>query len=187
MPSAPNARACRIARNVGIGANAEVAAERVGPAHELHAAPDRRVGGRWCSSLPLITRPVVPSSEIQSPSLNSLCLCTPHLAVLFVDFDVARAGDAGLAHAAGDHGGVAGHAAARGQNALRDFHAVNIVGRGFRAHQDHGTLLPFGFFDRFVGGEHDLSDGRAGRGRQSGGEHFELLRALLVEARDAGS
>ena len=47
--------------------------------------------------------------------------------------------------------------------------------------------LVFGIFlvalDGFVGGEDDLADGRAGRCRQSGGEHFDL-HALFVEARN---
>ena len=37
--------------------------------------------------------------------------------------------------------------------------------------------------DGFFGGEDDLSDGRTGRGRQAGGEDFDLL-ALLDQAGD---
>jgi hypothetical protein len=83
----------------------------------------------------LITRPVVPSSEIQSPSLKRLAFHA-HLARFLVDLDVTRARDAALAHAARDHGSVAGHAAARGQNAGRDFHAREYLPAWFRAHQD---------------------------------------------------
>ena len=53
-----------------------------------------------------------------------------------VDPQRAGAGDAGLAHAARDHGGVRGHAAARRQDALGGVHAVNVLGRGLDAHQD---------------------------------------------------
>ena len=91
---------------------------------------------------PLMTRPVVPSSEIQSPSFSTLP-CDAHLAVLLADLDVARACHAALAHAARDHSGVAGHAAARGENAGRDLHAVNVFRRGFAAHQDQLGFLSF--------------------------------------------
>ena len=53
----------------------------------------------------------------------------------------ARADHAGQAHAARDHGRVARLAADRGENALGHFHAVNVVGRGFLADQDHRALL----------------------------------------------
>src|SRR3546814_11082057 len=49
---------------------------------------------------------------------------------IIVDGQAARAGDAGTAHAAGHHGGVAGHAAARGQDALGRVHAVDVFGAG---------------------------------------------------------
>ena len=85
-----------------------------------------------------MTRPVVPSSEIQSPSLK-VCPLTRISLLLFVHHDLAGAGHAALAHAAGDDGGVRGHAAARGQNAGCDLHAVNVFRRGFAADQDDWT------------------------------------------------
>src|ERR1019366_163385 len=53
-----------------------------------------------------------------------------HLALLLVDVDFAGAGHAALTHAACYDRSVARHAAARGQNARPDFHAVNIFWRG---------------------------------------------------------
>ena len=73
-----------------------------------------------------------------------------------VDADRAGAGDAGLAHAARDHRRVRGHAAARRDDALGGMHAVDVLGRGLDAHQDHlvaGRLQLLGL----VGGEHDLA------------------------------
>ena len=47
-----------------------------------------------------------------------------------VDAELAGAGDAGPAHAARDHGRVAGHAAARGQDARGRVHAVDVLRAG---------------------------------------------------------
>src|SRR5579864_2243684 len=51
-----------------------------------------------------------------------------------IDAQRAGAGDAGLAHAAGDHSGVGRHAAARGQNAFGGVHAVNVLRRSLDPH-----------------------------------------------------
>ena len=52
-------------------------------------------------------------------------------------------------------------AAARGQDALSDRHAVKVVGRGFEPHQNHAVAAghPRG---RFVRVEHDPANGRTG-------------------------
>src|SRR5439155_27366486 len=83
-----------------------------------------------------------------------------HQLLVLFDGDGFRAGDAGGAHAAADDGCVAGHTATRGQNALGDFHALNIVGLGFLADQYDGPLL--GGFHRGLGGECDHADGGGG-------------------------
>ena len=102
----------------------------------------------------------------------------------FVDGAVAGAGHAALAHAAGDDSGVRGHAAARGENAGGDFHAGDVLRRGFAADEDDGFVGAVGVeLDGVFGGEDDLSDSRAGRCRQAGGEDFDLL-ALFDEARN---
>ena len=44
--------------------------------------------------------------------------------------DLAAAGDAAGAHAAGNNGGVGGHAAADGQDALGGSHALDVLGGG---------------------------------------------------------
>ena len=128
-----------------------------------------------------MTRPVVPSSEIQSPCLKVWPLTRSSL-LGFVDGAVAGAGHAALAHAAGDDSGVRGHAAARGENAGGNFHAGDVFRRGFAADQDDGWIGAAGVvLDGIFGGEDDLADSRAGRCRQAGGEDFDLL-ALFDQA-----
>ena len=56
---------------------------------------------------------------------------------LVIDFERAAARHAAFAHAARDHRRMTGHAAARGQNALRHLHPVDILGRSFDAHENH--------------------------------------------------
>ena len=78
-----------------------------------------------------------------------------------VDLELADARDAALAHAAGDDGSVTGHAAARGHDALRSHHAVEVVGAGLVAHEDHG-FAGAGPGNRVVRIEHDATDCGAG-------------------------
>ena len=83
-----------------------------------------------------------------------------------VDAQRARAGDAGLAHAARDHRRVRGHAAARRQDAFGGVHAVNVFGRRLDPHQN--DLAALGLELRgFIGGENTISPqaapGEAGR------------------------
>ena len=97
-----------------------------------------------------------------------------------VDGDALGAGDAGLAHAAGDHGGVRGLAAAAGQDALGGEEAVDVLRLGLLAYQDHllaGTAEHLGL----VGVEHAAAAGGAGRGRQALGQR--RLAVVRVEAR----
>jgi len=88
-------------------------------------------------SLPLITRPVVPSSEIQSPA-RSLAF-DAHLSRFFIDVDVAGSGYAALPMPRVTTAAwLVMHR--RSENALGDFHAVDVFRRGFGAHQNHGTF-----------------------------------------------
>ena len=85
--------------------------------------------------------------------------------------DATGAGHAGPAHAAGDHGGVAGHAATGGQDAAGGVHAVNVFRGGFDAHQNDGFALGGAHFG-FIGAEHHRTTGGAGAGRQAFGEQI---------------
>ena len=182
MPSAPKARAVLASRGMSALARMLEPADRIDPAHELHEigivglgferlelAGDHAAGGA-------VEREVV-------ALLEGLALHAEFL-FGFVDNAVAGAGHAALAHAAGDDSGVRGHAAARGQNAVGNFHAGDVLRGGFAADQNDGLVgAVLVLLDGFFGGEDDLADGRAGRSRQAGGEHFDLL-ALFHEARN---
>ena len=117
---------------------------------------------------PAKTSPVEPSSDSQSPSFSVTRLAVhgdADFLLVLVDRERFRAGHAGRAHAAADHRRVAGHAAARRENALGHFHAVDIVGHGFFADQDHRRCL--GLLDGVIGREHDGAHRRARRRRQT--------------------
>ena len=89
--------------------------------------------------------------------------------VLLVDDERARTDDRRLAHLAADDGGVRGHAAGRGENALRHFHPVDVVGHGLLPHEQHllALLRPL---HRVVRGEHHLARRRTRRRRQALGQ-----------------
>ena len=116
---------------------------------------------------------------MKSPSFT---VWPPTLELLrsFVDVELAGADDRRLAHLAADHRGVRGHAAGRGQDALRDEHAVDVVGHRLAAHQNHRLALVRPF-DRVVGREDDLAAGRAGRRRQPPGRDRNLLPLGRIE------
>ncbi len=123
----------------------------------------------------------MPSSEIQSPSFSVLPFDAHH-ARLLIHIDIARARDAAFAHAAGHHRGVAGHAAARGQNSGGDFHAGDVLGRGLAADENQLRRLVFvEALDRFFCAEDDLAHGRTRRCGQTCREHLDVL-ALDIEA-----
>src|SRR5262249_62112105 len=78
-----------------------------------------------------------------------------------VDVKLRGAAHAGLAHAPGDDGGMAGLAAAAGEDAAGGDHAVQVVGVGLPADQD--DVLPrLGTLDGPGGVEHGLADGGTG-------------------------
>ena len=163
-------RGARILRRIGIDAHAESCApDRPSPS----ACRIRRtVSGSIIGMRPASTWPSEPSMVMTSPVLK---VRDPeaHGAAAIVDADRAATGDAGLAHAARHHRGVRGHAAARGQDALGRVHAVNVFRRGLDAHQN--DLAAVGLqLGGFIGGEHDLAGGSAGRSRQAGCDHVTL-------------
>ena len=157
---AERARLEGIAWNVGIGADAH-ATEGLSPAHELEQLG---IVGRGVNGFELAVDDPAGGAVEGNPVAGFEGLaCNFDFAVLLADVDVAGSGNAALAHTAGDNCGVAGHAAARGENAAGDFHAVNVFRRGFGADEDE---LGLGIFlvalDGFVGGKYDLADSGAG-------------------------
>ena len=103
-------------------------------------------------------------------------------AALGVDLQLLGAADTGLAHAAGDDGGVRGLAAAGGQDALGGDHAVQVVGVGLAADQDD-LLAGAGPLDGRVRVEDGLADRRARGGGDAAADHARSWRRL-VEARE---
>ena len=89
-----------------------------------------------------------------------------------IDLQGVTAGHAALAHAAGHDGSVRGHPAAGGQNAPRGDHALDVLGTGLDAHEDH---LGFGIFVHGLFGVFRVEDNSPRRGarrsRQALGQH----------------
>ena len=108
-------RRAGVARRVGVGANLE-SARRVGPTHQgRELARERGLQHLDLADEHLPGRAV--ERDDDRPSCGA-CAGDGHRLRRVVDADRARAGDAGLAHAARHHRRVRGHAAARGQDAL---------------------------------------------------------------------
>ena len=103
-----------------------------------------------------------------------------HDALLLVDAQIPGAGDARPSHAAGDHRGMAGHAAAGRQHAGGGMHAVDILGAGLGADQDHLLALG-GAVLGLIGAEDGAAGRRPWRGRQAAGD--DLARGLGIEGR----
>ncbi len=169
-----------IAGDVGIGADLHRAV-RVGPVHEFFKLGIVRRGvERVQLALDHASGRAVERDPVAGPEGLAF---DAHLARFFIDVDVAGARYAAFAHAARDDGGVAGHATARSENALGDFHAVDVFRRGFGAHQNHGNIsIKSRFFHGFVGGKNDLSNGRARRRGQALRQHLDFA-SLFIEAR----
>ena len=102
------------------------------------------------------------------------------LLVGLVHLDGAAAGDAAGAHAAGDDGGVRGHAAADGEHALGVVHALDVLGRGLQAHQDDLVSL-LGPLGGVVGVEDDLAAGGAGGSGETLSHGLGLLEGFHVK------
>ena len=103
------ARRAGVGGGVGIGAHAH-RADRVGPAHQRREiAGQLRLDRRHLAEHDLAGR-AVDGDDVAGLDHGG---ARRHRARGVVDAQIARAGDAGPAHAARDDGGVAGHAAAR--------------------------------------------------------------------------
>ena len=95
-----------------------------------------------------------------------------HGSGLGVNDDTLGRTDTGATHAPGNHCGVAGHAATGGENTLGRVHAVDIVGAGFHADQNHRLLGSMGLGR--VGGEHDRAMSGTGGGRHALGNDVAI-------------
>ena len=178
-----------VARRVRIGAHAKLA-QLVGPPHQgRELARERGLGHRHAADQHLTGR-AVDGDDVARFERMAADGQAPGSGI---DAQRTGPGDARLAHAARDHRGVRGHAAAGGQNSFGRVHAVDVFGRSLDPHQDHAPVLRL---ERLggVGRKHDLARGRARRGRQAGRDHFafgggidgrvqELVEGGRVDAR----
>ena len=162
-------RGARVVRGIAVDADAELA-DLIGPFHQrAELAGHFRLDHRHPPGQHLAQRSVDGDDVAGLEGARA----DAHGAAAIVDADRAAAGDARLAHAARHHGGVRGHAAARGQDALGGVHAVDVFGAGLDPHQN--DLAAVGLQLRsLVGGEHDFAGGGARRGRQAGGDDIAL-------------
>ena len=100
----------------------------------------------------------------------------------FVDLDVGGADDAALAPAAADERRVAGHAAARGEDAGGGAHAVDVFRIGLFTDHDAGEFLLVAGHG-VLGVEDNLTDRAAGTGGEALHDDLGGLFGLLVEDR----
>src|SRR6202048_854662 len=131
------ARFASVLRRVRVGAHAE-AARLIDPLHQRVVGfrklrrHQRHFAGIHHALAAVQCEPVA--------FLNHLAVGT-HYAGLVVDIQRLGSDDAALAPAARHYCGVAGLAARRGENALRDGHAANVFGTRFAAHENYFIAL----------------------------------------------
>ena len=164
-----------VGRVVGVGQDLQLAS-LVGPAHE--ALEVGVLGGSNGSDLALVD--VAGGAVDADPValMEDMAVDGDDLGIV-VDGDivvVAAAGDAAGAHAAGDDSSVAGHAAADGQDALRNLHADDILGAGLKTNQD--DFLPLGVLDLLLSILSAEDNTAAGRSRRSSQALADSLGSL---------
>ena len=168
----------RVARGVGVGADTQ-AAVLVGPAHDAaKVAGNGGVNGRDDAVVDLAGG-AVDGDEI---AFVERLAAEGELLVRLVHGDVAAAGDAAGAHAAGNDRRVGGHAAADGEDALGGLHAGDVLGRGLKTDENDllAALLPL---DGVVGVEDDLAAGSARAGAEALAHRVRLGERFGVELR----
>ncbi len=158
-----------VLRRVGVGADPEcVAPHLIGPGEdgvelgrglphgEVHGAEDDLAGG-----------------AVDGDHVALVDDRVAHPEVVGAHDDGLGPAHRGLAPPTGDHGGVADQPATRREDALGHLHAVDVLGRGLLAHQDH-LLAVVGGADGLVGVEIGHAHRGPGRRRQAGGEDLVL-------------
>ena len=151
----------RVARNIRIGANLHFSV-RVRPLHEPLQFRIVRLGrNRIQLAFDYAPRSTVKGNPVTFPEDLAFY---PHRARFFVDCDLLCPSHAALSHAAGYDRCVTSHASARSEDALGDFHAVNVFRSCLRPYQNHRILrrvVPR-HLHGFIRGEDNLPDRRAG-------------------------
>ena len=168
-PVAPRPRG--VGGVVGVGADAE-AAEVVGPRQEPLQPVIGQVGdhGVEATGVDLAGAAV----EGDPVALLDDVVAGGGAAGHGVDLQAGCPDDGGGAELAGHQGGVAGAAAAAGEDALGGEHAVHVVGFGLGPQQDDGSAVA-GEPLRRVGIEHGGADRSAWGDVQTGDDHLSGL------------
>ena len=136
--------------------------------------------------VPRKTSPVVPSIESSSPARSTTSRPAMRIAPLRSrSASASQPATQHLAHLPRDQRRVAGHAAARGEDALRGGHAADVLGRRLDAHQDHRLAARRGGLG-VLGVEDDAAGGRAGTGVEALGEPALLLHGAVLLGRVEG-
>ena len=159
---AERARHARVGRRLGVGAHLH-AADLVGPFHDRgEIAREFRLlhrhGALQHLAVAAVDRDDVAVAEGDAHRHQR--------AGPVVDAQRAGARNARLAHAAGDDRRVARHAAARGQDALRRMHAVDVFRARLDADEDHLPAERLRLLG-FMRGKDDLAGRRTRRSRQA--------------------
>ena len=92
--------------------------------------------------------------------------CKREALIFFVHFNIAAAGNTARSHTARNNRRVRGLSAAHRKNALRELHALDILGRGFKTDKYY-LLALFAFDNGVLCGEDNLSRSRAGGSRNT--------------------
>ena len=161
---------------IGVGADAQLA-DVVGPAHEAsEVAADGGIDRGDGFAVDVACRAVEgdPVALCIGPAGKG------ELLVLLIHDDLAAARYAACTHAAGDDGGVRGHAAADGQNALGVMHALDVLRRGLETNEND-LLALLGPLCGIFGRKYDPAAGGAGGGGQGCGDRCGLLYGFGVE------
>ena len=116
---------------------------------------------------PSTTVPLVPSTEIQSPSSTTVSPTAKDEAATRTRLG---ADHRRLPPPPGHHGGVADQPAPGGEDPLGGQHPVDVLGGGLAADQHH-LLAPLGGGLGVVGGQVDAAHGGARGGAQALGQH----------------
>ncbi len=159
---------------VGIGADAHVTG-LIGPFHQLaKRAVQRGLQHLGCTGQRL-TGGAVDGDDV--PLLEHTPVFGGDDFVAAVNFHPHGANHTGQAKAAGNHGGVAGHATLDRQYPDRRVHTAHIFGGGFAAHKD--AILATGLTGLgCIGGKHNAPAGGTGAGGDALLEH--ITRAFGV-------
>ena len=160
-----------VARGIGVGSDAH-GTVIVRPLHDgFKIAAD--LGGQGGQLLAVHAAGIAVQRD-PIAALEDTALLGTEKAFLFIDENIVAARHTAAAHAAAYHGGVAGHPASGGKDALGLVHALDILRRSLCAHKDAGLAVGGRLF-HFPGREIYLPGGCARRSGQADRHRRRLL------------